>query len=158
MPKVTVYVPDGLLERVRKLDPEVNMSALFQQAIQSEAERLAAQQDTVASVKQLVNVTALKEKFRAGRAAQVEAERAAYRAGYQFMLEHAESIPYHVFEAVGRYSWQAENVLEATARSTFQALTDLANEEGYPREIVYRGAEGALTAVWNTIDAELAAE
>jgi hypothetical protein len=155
MPKVTVYVPDGLLERVRKLDPEVNMSALFQQAIQSEAERLEIQQGTVSTVRERVNIAALKAKFLAAKAEQVEHERAAYRAGYQWGLDHAEALPYETFEAIGYYGWGAE-AIGVVSEQLAADLTEVADAWRPDGSLVNRGAEDALKAVWDTINAELA--
>jgi hypothetical protein len=152
MPKITVYVPDGLVERVRELNPEVNVSQLVQNAVQSEIQRLEAQRDGSVAVRDRVNMAAMREKFQAVQAARAEADRVSYQAGYDWVLEHAESIPYETFER-GKFS-----VIMAHAGDGLQGVRQIATS-GQPAmrtSLVEQGVNAALRDVWATVGAELA--
>jgi hypothetical protein len=141
MPKVTVYVPDGLLERVRKLDPEVNMSQLFQNAVDDEIHRLETRQKQAAAIREKVDLEALRQRFQAGQAT-------LYQEGYDWGLVAANEMSYDDFEAVRQCRWAPDEVWKVLLERDFD-VEDLRDDA------TVRGIAAALRDVWETVSADI---
>jgi hypothetical protein len=143
VPKITLYVPDGLVERVKALNPEVNVSQVFQGAMQAEAKRLTAEQEAGTKIRERVDIAAVRAKIRDGRAAD-------YRAGYGYGLEMANHMDYGDWVAMQQIDWSPDAAWKALEEAGFE-LRDAYGEHYTDAEM--RGVVAALRAVWDTASA-----
>jgi hypothetical protein len=141
MPKLTVYVREGLVERVRELNRDVNVSALLQRALQAETERLTSEQRRAARIREKVDMSTLRERFQAARDE-------AYEEGYSFALEVAGDLDYIGFEELEHLEWDPDTVWERLYHARYAV-------DERPSKAYMRGLAAALRDVWETVHDEL---
>ena len=111
MAKLSVYVPDDLLERAKQADPDLRPSQVLRSALE---DRLPQTQRPYA----IVNDYLLAQRAAAQEIVNRRATE-AYQEGYKVGLEFATALPWQAFENFAQSGWDlAAWVGTSTARST----------------------------------------
>lgn len=98
MPKVSVYIPDELWDRVRSVEPEAAGSQFIQETIREYVERRERKPYAELSDTLLAERERTKEKVRSGLASR-------YRQGYNAGLVLAEQLSWEAFQAFADLNW-----------------------------------------------------
>jgi post-segregation antitoxin (ccd killing protein) len=150
MPKITVYVPDGLLERVRELNPDINISQIFQAALHAEGKKMLARSERTAAVQEHADLGAIRRKIEAGR-------QIGYDEAYAAGLCDASNLDYEAYEALAIvYAWNPDKVcsyLEST-----RGGGDLVNPGSLVTPLRRRGYVDGLRDAWETAHAQVGDE
>jgi post-segregation antitoxin (ccd killing protein) len=146
MPKITVYVPDGLLERVRELNPNINISQVFQTALHAEGKRVLAERVHQTTVRETANMDAIRQKIQEGH-------QGAYDEAYAEGLKDASDLDYADYEELAKHLWNPDWVFNYI---THEPCWDI--EEIVSTPVRRRGYAAGLRDAWETAHAQMGDE
>lgn len=122
MAKLSVYVPDDLLEQVRRSDPALRPSQVLQEALQA---RLPGAGDRPYST---LNEALVAERDAARRIVQARAAE-AYSTGYRVGLKVAVALPWRAFEDLVGLNWDLSEWVENFDSERYDIATPTDDEQ-----------------------------
>jgi hypothetical protein len=115
MAKLSVYIPDELLERAREADPELSPSSVLQEAL-----RLRVTDHRPRPYATLSDELAIEQD--AAQRFVLSRVREAWENGYRVGLEFAKELPWEAFEAFATTDWTSQSMAESFAEEEFPIL------------------------------------
>ena len=162
VPKVSVYVPDELWDKVKTLAPETGGSQLIQETIREYVDRRERKPYAILSDGLLAQKRAAEKKA-------LDKLAEAYRAGYGFGLRIADDLTWEMFYAFARVDWDFDEFDDETVNGDYRgyqfnnAWTTIArdnrlSEDDWPQGPVREGIVDALKDLWDGLSSTQAPE
>jgi hypothetical protein len=140
MAKLSVYVPDELLERAKHADPAMRPSQVLQGALEQRLPRAERPYAVISD--------ALREQRLAAQEIVNRRATEAYQEGYEVGLSFATALPWRAFENFAQLDWNLNSWVYAFDKDDYEHVTATPEELAAGEEVL--DFWGALDAAMTT--------